>query len=90
MKIFDLSYLEDVSEAPSIVGGNSLSIKIKNGKADIQSKGFKVVKKEVKGGKGISITATSAGSSATKVSITTSSSTLDTELDDDELEDWDE
>lgn len=82
MKIFDLCYLEDVSEARSIVGGSSLEVSIIDGEAQIRSSGFKVVQK--KEGNAISIKATSSGSSATNVSITTSF--LDTELDD-ELED---
>ena len=80
MHICDLSYLEDVSEASSVVGGASLKISINNGKTRIQSKGFKVVKKESKknGVNSISITATSSnkGGSYSNVSVTSSTSII--------------
>lgn len=97
MKIFDLSYLEDVSEAASIVGGSSLKISTKNGKTHIQSSGFKVVKKETKSKRGnsISIKATSSGNA--KVSVTSfTSNTKEKELENEladlekSFEDWDE
>lgn len=68
---------EDVSEASSSTGDNTLEVAIKNGKAHIRSSGFKVVKKEIKSKKGnsIFIEATSSGKGATaKVSVTTSTS----------------
>ncbi|MDV2993502.1 MAG: hypothetical protein N4J56_003156 [Chroococcidiopsis sp. SAG 2025] len=67
---------EDVSEASSSAGDNTLEVAVKNGKAHIRSNGFKVVKKEIKSQKGnsISIEATSSGKGATKVSVTTSTS----------------
>lgn len=68
---------EDVSEASSSTGDNTLEVAIKNGKAHIRSSGFKVVKKEIKSKKGnsIFIEATSSGKgAAAKVSVTTSTS----------------
>jgi hypothetical protein len=68
---------EDVSETSSSGDDSSLEIDIKNGKAHIRSKGFKVAKKEIKNktGNSISVEATSSGKSATsKVSVTTSTS----------------
>ncbi len=48
MIISDLSYLEVVSEAPSIVGGNcSISVSIVNGKRIIKTSGCKGVRKEI-------------------------------------------
>jgi hypothetical protein len=97
MKIIDLSYLEDVSEATSVLGSGYLNVSVKNGKANIKSKGYKVVqnKKKTKEGESLFIKATSRGgnvSTYTNVSVTRSGSFPDKEFEkeiaDFEKEDW--
>ncbi len=94
MKIINLSYLEDVSEATSILGSGYLKVSVKNGKANIQSKGYKVVqnKKKAKEGESLVIKATSRGgnvSTYTNVSVGTfPDKEFEKEMAEFEKEDW--